>query len=489
MTPTILWFRHDLRLDDHPALRRAAEGPIVCVYILDDDAEGGWPMGAASRWWLHRSLASLGESLARIGARLLLRRGAAIEVLREIVGATGASRVVASERWEPAARRHEREVIGALAQRGVETAFLDGALLHAPERIRTAAGDPFKVFTPFWRCCLGHGFDALPLTPPTALIDAGSGLASLPLQALELEPSIAWDGGLAQAWTPGEAGARAQWRRFAADGLASYATGRDLCGTRGTSALSPHLHFGEISPRRIWHEMAKVERSWFSGGAGATAVGSAARDGARDGLRVFRAELGWREFAHHVLAAFPRTTDEPMRPAFARFPWQRDASLLRAWQRGLTGYPLVDAGMRQLWRTGWMHNRVRMVAASFLVKHLLQPWQEGARWFWDTLVDADLASNTMGWQWSAGCGADAAPYFRIFNPVLQGEKFDPDGAYIRQWLPELARLPSRFIHQPWKAPAGERPNPSEYPSPIVDHATARNRALEAFDEVREGGPS
>lgn len=456
---------------------------MACLFVLDDAAEGAWPLGAASRWWLRRSLESLDASLRTIGSRLVVRRGDSIEALADVTRAIGADRVVASARHEPAAVAHETVVRAALARRGVRLELFPGSLLHDPASIRTADGRPFRVFTPFWKACLAHGIDGVPVRAPESLRDASEGVPSLPIEALELDPAIPWDEGLAEEWSPGESGAKARWVRFAREGLAGYATGRDLCGTEGTSRLSPHLHFGEISPRRIWHELAKVERS-----SGARSEASrAGHETWRESLRRFRAELGWREFAHHVLVAAPETPELPLRREFARFPWSRDESLLRAWRRGRTGYPLVDAGMRQLWRSGWMHNRVRMVVASFLVKHLLQPWQEGARWFWDTLVDADLANNTLGWQWTAGCGADAAPYFRIFNPSAQGERFDANGAYVRRWVPELAPMPDRFIHSPWTAPASLREACAGYPRPIVDHVPSRERALEAFASLRSDG--
>jgi deoxyribodipyrimidine photo-lyase len=284
--------------------------------------------------------------------------------------------------------------------------------------------------------------------------------ASLTLEQLELEPKIDWTAGIRATWTPGNAGAEHRLQHFLDDALADYHQTRDRPASAGSSRLSPHVHFGEISVRRVWH----VVQSWR---------------GPKKDRERFLAELGWREFAHHLLYHFPQSTDEPLRPEFSQFPWQRDETHLRAWRKGQTGYPIVDAGMRELWTTGWMHNRVRMIVASFLVKDLLLSWQEGARWFWDTLVDADLANNTLGWQWSAGCGADAAPYFRVFNPVLQGERFDPAGEYVRRWIPELTDLPDGVVHKPWKAQAT-----LDYPRPIVDHAAARRRALAAYAEVK-----
>ena len=483
MSVSIVWFRQDLRVDDHPALVRAAErGPVVCIYILDDAAEGDWPLGGAARWWLHHSLESFSASIDRLGARLILRVGPATEVLAEVTSLVGSSQVFATARWEPAARDQEQRVTAALSARGVSISLCEGALLHDPSAIRTGAGSAFKVFTPFWRACQAQGFDAVPQRPPSALVDGSAGLSGHSLASLSLLPQRRWDAGLADAWSPGEQGAKQQWTRFAAGAINDYAEGRNLCGTNGTSALSPHLHFGEISPRRLWHETQKIERNLRAPGGQAAAA-------ALEGVRIFRNEIGWREFAHHVLAHFPDTPERPLRAEFERFPWHPDPVLLRAWERGRTGYPLVDAGMRQLWTTGWMHNRVRMVVASFLVKHLLQPWTAGARWFWDTLVDADLASNTLGWQWTAGCGADAAPYFRIFNPTLQGEKFDASGAYVRRWVPELARLSDRWIQQPSSAPAIELAKAGveigvNYPRPIIEHGFARARALEALASIR-----
>ncbi|MHC4833267.1 MAG: cryptochrome/photolyase family protein [Planctomycetota bacterium] len=468
--PTILWFRNDLRLDDHDGVHAAAtaDGSVVPVFIHDPESEGAWRAGGASRWWLDRSLRSLEASLEAIGSRLVVRTGRTCEVLRDLVRETGAARVVASRRHEPFARRQEEAVAAAL---GSDVAFerLETTLLFSPEAVRTGGGDPYRVFTPFWRSCLKQASIPASKAAPKALKAPRSWPRSEPIEGLALRPAIGWDEGLAETWTPGEAGAKARLATFRRSAIDDYGEGRDRPAIVGTSMLSPHLHFGEISPRRIWNSIGGVD------GAGEDAV-------------KFLAEIGWREFAHHVLAAFPETAEAPLRPEFGRFPWRRDEAGLEAWRRGRTGYPLVDAGMRQLWRTGWMHNRVRMVVASFLVKHLLISWTEGARWFWDTLVDADLASNTLGWQWAGGCGADAAPYFRIFNPVLQGEKFDRAGEYVARWVPELAGMPPKFLHRPWEAPpavleaAGVRLGET-YPRPIVDHAKARARALEALSKV------
>ena len=480
MSATIVWFRHDLRLRDNPALHAAvARGlPVVPVFILDGAGEGRWAPGGASCWWLHRSLAALDEALRERGSRLILRRGGAGEVLAALLRETKASAVYWNRRYEPAIVSRDGEIKTSLAAAGVDARSFNCALLHEPHTIQNRQGRPFQVFSPYWRHCLTLPVE-LPLKLSAATWPAPTAWPrSLSLEELELQPKIAWDEGLREVWEPGEAAARKRLAAFCARALDDYATQRDRPAEAGTSRLSAALHFGELSPRQIW--AAITARSKESGVFPPS-----------NGARVFLTELGWREFAHHLLFHFPHTAEVPLRPEFARFPWADDPGgvKLRAWQRGRTGYPIVDAGLRELWRTGWMHNRVRMIVASFLVKHLRLNWTHGAAWFWDTLVDADLANNTLGWQWSAGCGADAAPYFRIFAPVLQGQKFDADGAYVRRWLPELARLPAKHIHSPWTAPAevlaaagvtlGEN-----YPRPIVDHAKARAEALAAFQELR-----
>ncbi len=477
-SPTIVWFRLDLRLADQPALSAAVArgGPLVPVYVLDDAGEGDWPPGGAARWWLHHSLAALAGALRERGSRLVLRRGAAEAQLVRLARETGAGAVAWSRRVEPSAREQQERVTRALAAAGVTALPQDGALLCSPDEVRTGQGGPFQVFTPFWKACLASGAVAAPRAAPRRLPPAAAWPDSLALAELGLLPRPDWAGGLAAAWTPGEAAAAARLRDFLAGSLPGYPRERDRPDRDGTSRLSPHLHFGEISPRQAWRAVhARAQR----------ARSAPAARGAEALLR----QLGWREFAHHLLWHFPHTAAAPLRREFADFPWRADAAGLRAWRRGRTGCPLVDAGMRQLWRTGWMHNRARMVVASYLVKDLLLPWQAGARWFWDTLVDADLANNTLGWQWTAGCGADAAPFFRVFNPALQGAKFDPDGAYVRRWVPELADLPAAWIQRPHAAPAGVlaeggvRPG-RDYPRPLVDHAAARQRALRALRELK-----
>jgi len=475
MAATIVWFRQDLRVQDNPALAAAVAsgGPVVPVYIFDEAGEGRWPMGAASRWWLHHSLAALDAALRERGSRLVVAQGESGAILKDLIKTTGATAVYWNRRYEPAVIARDKVLKAGL---GVEVKSFNAALLFEPHTVQNKAGGPFQVFTPFWKHCQSLAVDA-PVRLPAGPITAPSKWPkSLALDQLKLLPVLPWAGGFAAKWQPGEAGALKRLKKFTAGAMTGYAEQRDRPDSDGTSALSPHLHFGEIGPRQVWAAVRALSKD--------SGVFPANR-----GAQVFLTEVGWREFAHHLLYHFPHTPEQPLRTDFATFPWRKDAKHLRAWQRGLTGYPIVDAGMRQLWATGWMHNRVRMIVASFLVKHLRLSWQEGAAWFWDTLVDADLASNTLGWQWSAGCGADAAPYFRIFNPILQGGKFDPAGAYVRRWVPELAKLPVEFIHQPWEAPMDMLAGAGltlgrDYPQPIVDHGEARVAALAALQAMR-----
>jgi len=474
--PIFVWFRSDLRLADHRALTAAlAEGvPVIPVYVHDPGAAGQWTAGGASRWWLHGSLVSLARSLADVGAGLVLRSGATADVLAALADETGATGLYFTRAYEPWSRALEERVRTRLAAAGVEVKRFAGALLHEPEDVRTKAGAPFQVYTPFWRAVIARGAPARPLDAPSRIPMPRRRIASERLDDWRLRPtSPDWAGGLRACWQPGEAGACAQLAHFLDHGLAGYAGQRNRPDLDGTSRLSPHLHFGEISPRACWHR-----------------VSAAAKDAGRDAdIETFLKELVWREFSAHVLIHWPTLADEPLRPEFARFPWRTNKADLSAWQQGRTGYPLVDAGMRELRRTGFMHNRVRMVAASFLIKHLLIPWQTGERWFWDNLVDADLATNAANWQWVAGSGMDAAPYFRIFNPVSQGETFDPAATYVRRWVPEIAKLPDEVIHAPWTASAavlaraGVRLGET-YPQPIVDHAAARLRALGGYAAIR-----
>jgi deoxyribodipyrimidine photo-lyase len=476
---SIVWFRIDLRLADNPALSAAVErgGAIIPLFIFAPEEEGEWPPGGASRWWLHQSLTALGESLQGLGSRLVIRREASLKSLREAVKETGADAMFWNRRYEPAVMARDAKIKEALRQDGLTVKSFNAALLHEPWTIQNQSKKPFQVFTPFWKHCLTLPEPQEPLPAPKKLRAPARWPKGIELEKLELEPKINWAGGLREAWEPGEAGAGRNLKRFLAEVFTDYSETRNRPDLIGTSRLSPHLHFGEISPRQIWHELKRAaeKKKWPV---------------AQWRHSQYLAEIGWREFAHHLLFHFPQTPTEPLRAAFKDFQWRTDAEWLQAWQRGRTGYPMVDAGMRELWATGWMHNRVRMIVASFLVKDLLISWQGGARWFWDTLVDADLAQNTLGWQWTAGCGADAAPYFRVFNPTSQGEKFDPQGKYIRRWCPELAKLPDEWIHAPQKAPieilkkAGVRLG-DNYPEPIVSHVIAREVALEAYQQMKK----
>jgi deoxyribodipyrimidine photo-lyase len=474
----IVWFRLDLRLADNPALCDAAATgrPIIPAFIWCPEEEGAWLPGAATKWWLHQSLCSLRNNLEKKGARLVIRRGPAVFALRKLIKETGASAVHWNRRYEPTLQDRDAKIEKVLTAEGILVRTSNSALLFEPWEIATKQGTPFRVFTPFWKACQTSNSPPEPLPEPKALVPPDAWPQSLDIENLGLEPTADWTGGLRKAWQPGEGGAWERLKSFVEGPIDDYDDQRDMPAVEGTARLSPHLHFGEIGPRQVWHNVE------------AQAAACADRT---QGHEAFLRQLFWREFAHHVLYHQPHTTDAPLRPAFAVFPWADDDEALCAWQQGRTGYPLVDAGMRELWATGWMHNRVRLSAASFLVKHLLIPWQEGARWFWDTLVDADLANNTLGWQWTAGCGADAAPYFRIFNPVRQGERFDPQGAYVRRWVPEVAKLANNFVHCPWQAPIDALKEAGivlgdTYPRPIIDHAQARARALHAYDEVKGG---
>jgi len=439
-----MWFRLDLRLADNDALDRALaeHAAVVPVFIWSPEEEGAWPPGAASRWWLNQSLAQLQAELERRGSRLIIRRGPAEEELRTLAADCGATAVFWNRRYEPAVIARDRALKEHLPERGIEAESCPGNLLFEPWTIHNLSGKPFQVFTAFGRRCVRMAAPPQPKPAPAQIPAAALWPRSLAICDLGLEPKIDWAAGLRETWQPGEAGATARLAAFLDGAVGNYGAGRDRPDLTGTSRLSPHLHFGEISARQIWHAAQRIHDS-----------------------EPYLRQILWREFAHHLLFHFPGTPNEPLRPEFRAFPWRVDAKMLKAWTQGRTGYPLVDAGMRELWHTGWIHNRVRMVVASFLVKHLLIPWQEGAAWFWDTLVDADLANNTMGWQWTAGCGADAAPYFRIFNPTLQAEKFDPAGAYVRRWVPELGS--------------------TKYPLPIVNHEAARERALAALVTMKE----
>ncbi len=466
MSTALVWFRRDLRLADHAALAAAcaAHERVLPVYIHAPQEEAPWAPGAASRWWLHRSLEALSHTLSQRGGQLYLAAGDSLSELSRLVAHSGASAVYWSRCYEPALIARDARVADALRARGVAVESHEGSLWIEPGRIGGSQQRPYRVFTPFWRKL------AAQLTPRAPLPAPRPGQwrrlpGSLPLRALGLEPRVAWDGGLARLWRPGEAGARERLRRFGARAHEGYAEGREWPAQAGTSRLSAHLHFGEITPRQILHALRGR-----AGGAG------------WEGLDPYLRQLGWREFACHLLYHFPQTCERNFNPRFDAFRWARsNEALLERWRRGFTGVPLVDAGMRELWNTGWMHNRVRMIVASFLSKNLRLHWRHGARWFWDTLVDADLANNTLGWQWVAGCGADAAPYFRVFNPYTQAARFDPEGRYLRRWLPELAGLPVELLHEPWRDPAALAR--CGYPPPMVDAKASRQAALAAYQAL------
>lgn len=474
-SPVLVWFRQDLRLTDNPAVQAAVltGHPVIFLYIWSPEEEGAWPPGSASRWWLHHSLNSLDESLRALGSCLVVRRGSTIKALTQLVRETGAQQVLWNARYEPARLSIDRSCIEVLTALDVDVQVFNGSLLFDPAQTYNKERKPYLVFTPYWNRCrerLGQMRPAL--AAPLKLVSPFSCPSPISVAHLELLPHIAWDAGLHATWQPGEQGAQARLKDFVAKKLGAYPTGRNLPANAEVSMISPHLHFGEISPLQVCY-----------------AIRDRPEADDQEAAAVYIREIAWREFAHYLLFHFPHTTERSLRSEFDRFEWHQSARLLDAWQKGRTGYPIVDAGMRELWHTGWMHNRVRMIVASFLVKDLLQPWQDGARWFWDTLVDADLSNNTLGWQWTAGCGADAAPFFRIFNPVLQGEKFDQKGEYVRRWLPELKDLPPKWIQRPWEAPGAVLAQAgvtlgSNYPFPIVDHRQARQRALAAYSDIR-----
>ncbi|MFN3168818.1 MAG: cryptochrome/photolyase family protein [Phycisphaeraceae bacterium] len=482
MNTTIHWFRNDLRLADNPALCAAVQrGAVVPVYIWSPADHGDWAPGGAKKWWLHQSLTSLAESLNKLGSRLILRTGDALDHLRDIAETATADAVYWNRRYEPDLIDADKRVKRGLADADLDAHSFNGALLYEPWEVQTKQGKPYQVFSPFHRTVQQMPEPDAPLAAPASLRSPAKWPASDKLDDLGLMPTIPWYDGLADAWDPSEAGAHANLDAFVDDPIADYKKARDLPAVPGTSRLSPYLHNGELSPRQAYHAAAKRTRG---------NAGDKLKKNAYDYIR----ELVWREFGYHVLYHFPHTPGKPLREKYEAFPWvdmRKGRHTLEAWQKGQTGYPIVDAGMRQLYATGWMHNRVRMIVASFLTKHLLVSWEEGAKWFWDCLVDADLASNTLGWQWAGGCGADAAPYFRIFNPMTQGEKFDAAGDYVRHWCPELKDVPTKHIHQPWECPPLELKQAGvtlgeDYPEPIVNHKQARERALEALSEVTGG---
>ncbi len=461
--PAILWLRQDLRLADNPALQAATKQPFFAVYIWDD--QDPWAPGGASRWWLHKSLNSLKKSFEERGVQLVLRRGNPLNVLKKLITETKASTVYWTRCYEPYVIHRDQEIKSCFKNEGIFCQSFKGSLLAEPWELQTKTKGPYQVFSPFWKALQYLSFpDPLPIPE---LKGWKFPIASESLEAWRLEPTL-WGQGLKETWQPGEKGAWIQLNQFLNNEIEDYANARDYPFKDTTSRLSPYLHWGELSPSQIWHQASLCHGS--------------------EALAFLR-QLAWREFSFHLLFHFPAMPAKPLRASFINFPWETDAMALKAWQAGETGYPLVDAGMRELWHRGIIHNRVRMVVASFLVKHLLLPWQKGEEWFWDTLVDADLANNAASWQWVAGCGADAAPYFRIFNPTLQSQKFDPEGAYIKRWIPELQTLDAPYIHSPLQAPADVLEKAgvqlgTTYPYPMINHDFARQRALAALQSAK-----
>jgi deoxyribodipyrimidine photo-lyase len=481
MSRTLLWFRNDLRLTDNPALAAALaqSGALIPIYIHAPDEQAPWQPGGASRWWLHHSLKSLQQQLNRRGSRLLLLTGSTLEILTKLVEQAGITHLFWNRCYDPARVSRDNRIKSAMSDLGIECRSFNSALLFEPWEIQNQTGRPFRVFTPFWRRCqqvlstLEPPLPAPDTLPRVKISDPGGSL-----EALGLLPQVAWNASLAKRWKPGEAQALTRLSDFLSLSVNDYPASRDRPDRTGTSSLSPHLHFGEIGPRQILHALLSQ--------------GSMPSEDTQDGTYGFLRQLGWREFAYHLLHHFPHTPQTALNPKFQAYPWtwgEQQPLPLQTWQQGRTGIPIVDAGMRELWHTGWMHNRVRMIVASWLTKNLGIHWLEGAHWFWDTLVDADLACNTLGWQWTAGCGADAAPFFRIFNPVRQGERFDPQGHYVRRWVPELAALPDNRLHAPWEADeltlnqADVRLGET-YPEPMADLKHSRERALALWNRIR-----
>ena len=448
MSKTLVWFRQDLRISDNPALAWAAEqGEVLPIFILDD--EHG--MGRASMWWLYHSLQALKKKLPQ----LLIKKGRPASIISDLIKQHGTSQVSWNRRYTPAGIETDTVLKANLQNDGIHVETFNSHLLYEPWEIANREGKPCKVFSPFWKACLATKDPELPCSVGNLAFIAHDERDDA---ANELLPTgYDWTKGMSKAWVPGEKGAQERLADFIQNHLCHYAHGRDFLWPCHTSRLSPHLHFGEISPRTVWMEIAQAS----------------APEGDKD---KFLSEMGWREFSYHLLYHFPTLPDKPLRSEFSKFSWRDDVEALKAWQKGRTGIPIVDAAMRELWATGYMHNRARMIVASFLTKHLLIPWQKGAAWFWDTLVDADLANNSASWQWVAGCGADAAPYFRVFNPVLQGQRFDPNGDYVRHWVPELADAPAKSIHDPGS---------NGYLTPIIDLKKGRERALEAFARIKK----
>ncbi|WP_218311126.1 cryptochrome/photolyase family protein [Alteromonas antoniana] len=470
---SLMWFRQDLRVKDNPALNAACDhGKIIPIYIYDTSVPNGREPGGASAWWLHHSLAQLNE---RLNGHLQIFKGDPEDIIPKLMDEFGTTSIFWNRCYAPWQIKRDKNLKSSLKDAGYQVTSCNGSLLWEPMEISKQDGGAYKVFTPYYRKgCLNASPPRYPKAPPARITYDDAPVKGITLDKLQLLPAISWDEGIAKEWKPGEEGAADRLATFIDESAKRYKEDRDHPAIQGTSRLSPHLHFGEISPNQVWY-----------------AIKDKFGDTDDKNIDTFLSELGWREFSYYLLYHFPTLPNRNFNDKFDKFPWRKSASNLRDWQKGQTGIPIVDAGMRELWQTGYMHNRVRMVVGSFLVKNLLIDWHEGERWFWDCLVDADIASNTASWQWVAGSGADAAPYFRIFNPVLQGEKFDKQGEYVRTYCPELSGLPNKYIHKPWDAPekimkeAGINLG-KDYPEPLVDLKASRQRALDAFSEIKGG---
>lgn len=477
---SIVWFRRDLRLADNPAICAAVEKgyPIIPLFIWAPDEEKPWQAGSASKVFLFHSLIAFSEELDKLDSKLIIRQGNTLAELRALIKQCHVKAIYWNRYYEPQIIARDKIIEETLREySNLEVKSFNASLLYEPWQVKQKNDKPYKVFGPFWRACLQKGEPAPPLRAPRRLAIPKQWPYSLTAKNLELLPKIDWTGDIVRFWTPGSIAAKSKLNTFVTKHLKEYKNGRDRPDQNLVSYLSPYLHFGQLSPNQIFYSVQNAVKKNRNGKFSDSAL-------------TYLKELGWREFAYHLLFHFPHITNNPLHKEYERFPWQFRKDYLKAWQKGKTGYPIVDAGMRQLWQLGWMHNRVRMIVASFLVKDLLISWQEGSKWFWDTLVDADLANNTLGWQWSAGCGADAVPYFRVFNPIVQGNKFDPKGDYIKKFVPELKKLPIEYIHTPWLASKtillkADIELGRHYPKPIVDHAHARLKAIAAWKFLQE----
>ncbi len=482
-SPNILWLRQDLRLSDHPALHAAAKrgGPLLPIFIWEEDPDDHWLPGAAGRYWLHHALEIFEKQLQKLGSTLVLKKGDARKILPALAKELGADTVFWNRRYDPAGSARDRHIQKHLIEQGQSVETFASRLLREPWDVTNEQDQPVRVFTPYWKRCIRDWEPDKPLPAPSKLPPPPK-ITSARLEDLHLLPrgEARWNLKLDRHWEIGEQAGRGRLRNFTENqGLGGYSAQRNTLAEPGTSSLSPYLNWGHVSPRQIWWQVREQIESQKGGSGGDIAL--------KTSSDPFTRQLFWREFSYSMLVHFPHTPDEPLREEFAHFPWEENEEHFRRWSRGHTGFPIVDAGMNQLWEEGWLHNRARMVVASFLVKDLMIPWQSGAKWFWDTLVDGDLANNTMGWQWVAGSGADSAPYFRIFNPLSQSMRFDPEGHYVRRYVPKLTKFPKSSIHAPWEAQDREELGVSceeDYPKPMVDHSQTRARALSSYSAMR-----